>query len=218
MTPCRACGKPKPRRTGSQNCEACGPKMKGKRPCRVCGKPKPRGQGRALCEVCAHPAAILARERQASRMRYRINAEKAGRPWPKDRNVKGGSRMRDGFTLPVEPFAVWLRTVFAQRTHEEHEDISRDLGLADRQARAFFRGEWKGVQCETAERTLLNYGRTVRIDGATLKGELEDWARKLPGNGWRLLRYMDHAEKVAHLADVDVDAMRDLWPEIRELS
>jgi hypothetical protein len=53
-------------------------------------------------------------------------------------------------------------------------------------------------------------------DAATLAALLKKRCYDMPGNGTRLLRYLDLGEQVAHLAGAVVDRVDDLWPELAE--
>jgi hypothetical protein len=88
------------------------------------------------------------------------------------------------------------------------------IGCGDRQLRAILGGQYATVSLHTADRLLTNYGRPVVIRSRDLEARLVAWAHELPGNGTRLLRYMDRAEQVAHLADVSLMSLSDLWPEL----
>lgn len=152
-----------------------------------------------------------------TRIAYRLQAEREGRtvgtrgrratvaPYRHDNGKRG---------LDPLPLRLWLDAVL------EHEEALTSfctrVGWQDRQLRAIRDGMYATVSASTAERLLVGYGRAVVIRSRDLERRLIDWAQSLPGNGTRLLAYMDRAEAVGHLADVPILFLADLWPELDE--
>jgi hypothetical protein len=156
-----------------------------------------------------------------ARMNYRLRQEVRGRK-PRTgsslaidayRTANGGAADR---SLDPEPLRAWLRAALAQEARHDVDfaHFCQRIGCGDRQLRAILGGQYATVSLHTADRLLTNYGRPVVIRSRDLEARLVAWAHELPGNGTRLLRYMDRAEQVAHLADVSLMSLSDLWPEL----
>lgn len=164
-----------------------------------------------------------AHARANARIAYRLRAERAGRaistrgkhatvePY---RAAVGGASLQ----LDPQPLRQWLEAVIAAEVDDERtfKRLCRVLGWEDRQLRAVRSGEYATVSLHTADRLLTNYGQPVVIRSRDLERRLAAWAQGLPGNGTRLLAYMDRAEAVGHLADVALCRIEDLWPELQE--
>lgn len=162
--------------------------------------------------------AYLARDR----MNRRLRAEREGRPIGPARPATGGYRGsiggRNDEHLDPRPLQEWLEAMLAVevRDNGDMRRLCRELGWNDRQLRNVRSGLYETVTLHTADRLLTNYGRPVVIRSRDLERRLTAWAQGLPGNGTRLLAYLDRAEAVAHLADLAVMSLSDLWPELAE--
>jgi hypothetical protein len=175
---------------------------------------------RRYAKMKADPAAYadyLAR----ARMNYRLRQEARGRK-PRTgsslaidayRTSAGGGADRH---LDPEPLRAWLRAALAQEARHDVDfaHFCQRIGWGDRQLRAILGGQYATVSLHTADRLLTNYGRPVVIRSRDLEARLVAWAHELPGNGTRLLRYMDQAEQVAHLPDRSLLFLGDLYPEL----
>jgi hypothetical protein len=184
---------------------------------------------RRYAKMKADPAAYadyLAR----TRMNYRLRRERQGLPVrPGKRAAVDAWRQDTGkHGLPPEPLLEWLRAVIereapeaglsandpAERIGLDTQALAHQLGVDTRAIWRIQHGEHATVSLAVADRLLTNYGRPVVIRSRDLEARLVAWAHELPGNGTRLLRYMDRAEQVAHLADVSLMSLGDLWPEL----
>lgn len=116
---------------------------------------------------------------------------------------------------PVDPLSMWLKIVL-DRDQRDRSEIAKEMGISDRVLWRIERQEYPSVTEARAEGLLWNYGRPVEIRARDLEQKLQEWAQDLPGNGTRLLRYLDRAERLAHLADILVCRIEDLWPEMEE--
>ena len=112
----------------------------------------------------------------------------------------------------VEPLALWLDVVL-QEDHRDFSDLAEMAGVAERALWRVRHREYASVTISMADRLVWSYNRAVKLpSGEEIGGMLEARCRAMPGNGERILRYMDLAERVAHLADAVVDHVDDLYP------
>lgn len=168
---------------------------------------------------------------ERKRIDYRLRAEAEGREVKAYRGARQapfaeGTGKKQG--LAPEPLLEWLRAVIereapeagrsandpAERIGLDTQALAHQLGVDTRAIWRIQHAEHRTVSLAVADRLLTNYGRPVVIRSRDLEARLVAWARELPGNGTRLLRYMDRAEQVAHLADVSLMSLGDLWPEL----
>lgn len=139
-------------------------------------------------------------------------------------DVGGGTERK-----AVEPLAAWLDVVIAREvpdlgmmrgtTDRDNRsrtvvDLAAELGVPSRRLWAIRRRAQERVAFTTADRMLTNYGRPVVLDGDAMAESLEVRCRALPGNGDRILRYIDLAEMVAHLDGAVVVRAEDLYPAL----
>lgn len=161
---------------------------------------------------------------EGTRISYRLRqARKTGR-------LEGQRRIRKGIHNPwmpatgntahlngghIEPLALWLETVLAQ----DHRDIGvlADIfGVNERMLWRIRHREYGDATFATADQLIWRYRRPVKLPSDyRIEQTLEERCRRLPGNGIRLLRYLDLAEHVAHLGGAIVESAEDLWPEAK---
>lgn len=176
-------------------------------------------------------AARLERERIDARLR----AEREGREIRSLRSAVNAYRMDEGGgaqLMEPEPLAVWLDEVLRREIPDfgvgrggsarmnrsrTAEDLACELGVPPRRIWSLHHRAQTRVALSTADRMLTNYGRPVVLDGAVLAAGLEARCRAMAGNGERILRYMDLAEQVGHLAGTVVDRIEDLWPSLEDV-
>lgn len=156
------------------------------------------------------------------RITYKIRREAKGLP------MRGGQKSATGAwraaarnsvktpQLPVEPLAFWLESLLAE-DHRERAEIAEVMQVCERILWRVQRHEYPHVTTAVADALVWGYGRPVVVRSEIIKTTLVEWADSLPGNGTRLLRYLDRAEKVAHLADTLVSRVEDLYPELDEV-
>lgn len=155
---------------------------------------------------------------QTRRMQHRLRQEREGHTVT--RNVsKAAGAWRASFGnsahLPIDPLAFWLDAVFAQDQRERVE-LAEVIGVDERALWRMQNREHSRVSEAIADTLIWRYGRPVLIHPDLIENTLVDWAKQLPGNGTRLLRYLDRAEQVAHLGGVVVDRIEDLWPHLED--
>jgi transcriptional regulator with XRE-family HTH domain len=174
-----------------------------------------------------------ARRLVADRIAYRLKQEQRNRPVRRTPKAVESWKPSIGryAALDPEPLIMWLTRVMkievpdfgrprgglgASRNDRSRTlaDLAAELGVSERHLTALRIGERAHITLGSADQMLTNYGRPVTIRSRDLERQLIDWAQELPGNGTRLLRYLDRAERVAHLADVSVWRIEDLWPEL----
>jgi hypothetical protein len=169
-------------------------------------------------------------ERELGRIAYRIHRKQQGKPPGRGRPAivapyrKPGGRSR---SLELAPLQAWLNAVIEREVPEPHrggndladrigsdfEALAHSLGVNERILWSIRRDRQRTISLAVADRLLTNYGRPVVIRSRDLEAHLVAWAQELPGNGQRLLRYMDRAETLAHIADVSLLRIDDLYPE-----
>jgi hypothetical protein len=94
------------------------------------------------------------------------------------------------------------------------EDLAAELGVEDRVIYRIEHRTFETVTLGLADRMLMRYGKPLTIDGERAAERLAEECRSMPGNGERILRYIDLAERIGHLDGVVVDRIEDLWPEL----
>jgi hypothetical protein len=173
-----------------------------------------------------------ARYLESERMRHKMRQERLTGRVPTKRS-KGAANAwvanmgnRSG-ECHVEPIAAWLHVVLRieipdfglSRGDPERvtrsrtlEDLAAELQVSTRRLWSINHRGQEFVSLTTADAMLTNYGRPVTIDGDMAARALEDHCRAMPGNGERILRYIDRAERIAHLDGVVVTRVDDLYP------
>jgi hypothetical protein len=162
---------------------------------------------------------------ESVRIAYRLRRERA------TGQLEGNRRNRRGTHNPwtpavgntaglggghVEPLALWLETVLA---HDRRDlgVLAEILGVDERKLRSIRHREYGSATFAVADTLLWHYRRPVKMPSdQQIEQSLEERCRQLPGNGTRLLRYMDLAEHVAHLGGAIVERAEDLWPDVKK--
>jgi hypothetical protein len=156
------------------------------------------------------------------RISYRLSRERAGKPVREadiTKKVKGGWQ-NPGGRVSTDPISHWIEAVVAKEVPASDvsdrtvEDLAHDLGVDARSLWRVRHREHSTISRMVVEKLIVRYGLPVFMSAADIEGRLEKWARSQPGNGTRLLRYMDRAEKLVHLADVVVECPQDVYPEL----
>lgn len=168
------------------------------------------------------------------RIAYRLGVLDGGRE-PALRPAVNGYKLSVGRTpdaLAVEPMAVWVAALIARevpdrgRPHGDElasrddrsrtiGDLCAELGIEDRVLYRIEHMSYRTVTLGLADRMLTRYGRPLFIDGASgesVAARLAERCLAMPGNGERVLRYIDLAERIGQLDGVVVDRVEDLWP------
>lgn len=151
------------------------------------------------------------------RIAYRLRQQEQGREVTSNPKALESWKpaMGKSADLPIAPLSVWLDALLHEDGRDRSE-IASVMGVNERTLWRIQNREYHKTTASLADTLLWHYGRSVLIRSAKLEGELVNWARELPGNGTRLLRYLDEAEKVAHLGDVSVSRIEDLWPHLED--
>ena len=162
-----------------------------------------------------------ARRLVAMRMDRRLRAEKQNgdlgnlrrdlRATEPFRDAAGHAAQVEG--LPVEPLALWVDEV--QRLDgRDHGDLAEAMGIGERRLYGIERREFSRVSLGVADKMIWGYAKAVVLRSERLEEILRERWQNAPGNGERILGYLDEAERLAYLADVVVDRVEDLWPEL----
>lgn len=134
-------------------------------------------------------------------------------------------------SVPVEPLAAWVSTLIEREVPDRGRptgsemssrddrsrtigDLCAELGIEDRVLYRIEHRTFETVTLGLADRMLMGYGKTLTINGEAAAARIAEECRAMPGNGERILRYIDLAERIAHLDGVVVDRVEDLWPEL----
>jgi hypothetical protein len=154
------------------------------------------------------------------RITYKLRREAKGLPVRDHGQVNATGRWRassgKSSPLPIEPLALWLERVVALDPRMP-EELAAAMQVHERALSRVLRREHGSVTAGTADALVWGYGKAVQMpDAATLAALLKKRCYDMPGNGTRLLRYLDLGEQVAHLAGAVVDRVDDLWPELAE--
>jgi hypothetical protein len=174
-----------------------------------------------------------------TRLRDRLRREReTGRtPTRQFRAAAGAYRSNVGTAdLPVEPLQWWLQAVIereapelgrpakhgqsslesiADREGTTAEGLARMLGVDSRALWRIQHAEHKTISIGTADGLLTNYGRPVVVRDRDIERSLVEWAQELPGNGTRILRYIDRAEQLAErYSGVALMRLEDVYPEL----
>jgi len=158
----------------------------------------------------------LADDRLSRRMRM---LEEGRTPRWSMRDAAGAYREPAGATsenTPAAPLRVWL-TAYLRETGEGRGDFAERAGLSPRRIWAVESGDQRSVSLSTADRMVWNANQLVRIEPSDVEAAveaMEAYWRAAPGNGERLLGYLDDVERVAHLPGMVVERIEDLWPEL----
>ena len=157
---------------------------------------------------------------EGRRISYRLLQER------KTGQLEGQRRVRKGTHKPwvaagrgsaknVEPLAIWLETVLKQ----DHRDLDELAQIFDVDERVLYRirhREQPNTTLALADHLMWRYRRPVQMPrDHEIEAYLAARCRDMPGNGTRLLRYLDLAEHVAHLGGAVVERVDDLWPEVK---
>jgi hypothetical protein len=152
------------------------------------------------------------------RITYKLRRERNGLPIGHGqrnataRFVSSAGRSRKG--LSPEPLVLWLERVL-QTDHRSIEEIAAVMQVDSSTLPRVLRREYETVTEGSADALVWGYGRPVKMPGdGEIAALLAARCQDMPGNGTRLLRYLDIGEQVAHLAGVVVDRIEDLWPEL----
>lgn len=169
------------------------------------------------------------------RIQHRLRQERLGRPVTRSvKTAMGAYKLSAGTTdrrLDVEPLGTWVDVVLAQEVPDRGrgrggsgssrddrsrtmEDLSAELGIEDRVLYRIEHRVFGTVTLGVADRMLTRFDRPVFLDGRRIEQALEQRCREMPGNGERILRYIDLAERIAHLDGAVVERVEDLWPEL----
>jgi len=179
------------------------------------------------------PERIAARA-ETARLAYGLRVErKTGQPPKKhSRRALNGFKSAVGRTsdaLPVEPFGVWVDELIRREIPDfgaatggserdnrsrSEEDLAAELGVSPRALYRLRVREYKTVSLGTADAMLTRYGKPIVIDGERAAARLAERCREMPGNGERILRYIDLAEGIAHLDGAVIDRVEDLYEEL----
>ena len=165
-------------------------------------------------------AEFRARRLVAMRMDRRLRYEQEGREVKTRRDSRASEPYRDASGaaaaqegLPIEPFALWLDEV-RRLDKRERSDLAKALGASERRLYGFENREYPMVSLGVADRMIWKYGTSVMLRSEHLEATLRERWQNAPGNGERILGYLDEAERLAYLADLVVDRVEDLWPEL----
>jgi hypothetical protein len=169
-----------------------------------------------FCEECRSDDVRRRTEKaQSSRIAYVLRAARDGRELRfQKQNAFGawkGANASD--RRPTDPLSIWVAAILHETGMGETR-LGEIFGTHERFVRTLRDCTYPSVGLQIADRSLCSYAKPVRIDGEWLYERLVSEAKALPGNGQRLLRYIDRAERVAHMADTDVEFLWDLWPEL----
>lgn len=138
-------------------------------------------------------------------------------------------RADGGHRVPADPFRVWLEAIAAESAPDAYsvadglDELAAKIGVDPRRLWGYRRGEYPSVNTRVIEPAIDRYGRTVLIRpaaGEAVAARVAEWADGLPGNGTRLLRYLDRAEQLADrvgpLVGSLVADVGDLYPEVAD--
>lgn len=205
---CRKCGETKPLTAeffGRDRNSSCGFGYR----CKECRREESRRR------YLADPQSV----RERVRMHYRLQREAEGYEVKPNPNANGAYRKPAGRApaFPSEPLSVWADVVLEQ-DHRDHDEIAGAMGVDDRKLRQVTGREYRTVTVGVADGMLTRYGRSVLVPpdrAEPWRAQLEARWREAPGNGSRILGYLDAAEVLAERG-VIVERVEDLWEELRD--
>lgn len=206
-----------------------------RRLCRECWrKHQAVARDRYRAKVAADPVR-RARELEDARIRAALQRERqTGRLAPRARHANVPNAYREDMgggscRIDAGPLSVWLEVVVRREIPDysrsggdrdrndrsrTFEDLAAELGVSARRLWSVRHRKQPWVAASTVDKCVTNYAGVVC--GDEMAAVLEERCRQMPGNGERLLRYIDAAEDIAHLCGLAVWRPADLYPALDE--
>lgn len=203
-----------------------------RRQCWPCWKTRNSAHKRRQWERTKADPERHARHLESERIRHALKRERQTGEFPNRairtatnahrEDVGAGAKL-----LHLGPIAAWLDVVIARelpdfgRKGGDNDrfdrgrtlvDLAEQFGCSPRRLWSIMHRAQDNVAFETVDKFVTRYPGVVCGDDMAVG--IEARCRAMPGNGERLLRYMDAADDIAHLCDRAVWRAADLYPEM----
>lgn len=149
------------------------------------------------------------------RIAYRLRRERQGHKVRIRQSTAANAWRYRHMPMPLEPFALWLDEIVAT-DRRDIGDIAADIEIPERRLFDYRERIPAHVALPSAERALLRYGpvriRPETVAASPVAEQLAEHWRNAPGNGTRILGYLQATEQLTRLAGAVIVTAEDLWP------